>query len=169
MRKQNRSVFLGLGLALLLCACQSTTPPVERVQAPTSSPSAQVKVDDHHGHEHTAPHGGSLVLIGDHFAMVEMLWDQASGRLTLYVLDGEAEKPVRCKQQKLNLKVGEVGYELKAVANDLTGETVGDSSQFEGVVDSLKGRSQWQAELLDFEVRGSKFANLLLDYPKGNH
>lgn len=166
MKKLNRSIFLGL--ALLLCACQSSPPP-GNVQAPTSSPSAQVQGEEDHGHEHTAPHGGTLVLIGDHFAMIEILWDQASGKVTLYVLDGEAEKPLRCKQEKLTLMVGEASHSLQAVANSLTGETVGDSSQFEGTLDSLKGRKEWQGDLLDLEVRGSKFAKLRLDYPKGNH
>lgn len=166
MKKLNRSIFLGL--ALLLCACQSS-PPAATVQGPASTPSAQVEGEGDHGHEHRPPHGGTLVLIGDHFAMVEVLWNQADGNLTLYVLDGEAEKPIRCKQAKLTLVVEEVRYDLKAVANDLTGEKVGDSSQFVGTLDSLKGRQEWQGDLLDFEVRGSKFAKLRVDYPKGNH
>jgi hypothetical protein len=42
-------------------------------------------------HEHTAPHGGSLVEFGEEFAHIELVLDSATGVLTAYVLDGEAE------------------------------------------------------------------------------
>ena len=46
-------------------------------------------------HEHTAPHGGTLVVFGNEFAHIELVLDQTTGKLTAYVLDGEAEKSVQ--------------------------------------------------------------------------
>ena len=48
-----------------------------------------------HHHEHTAPHGGTLVALGEEFGHLELLLNKETGELTAYVLDGEAEKPVR--------------------------------------------------------------------------
>ena len=55
--------------------------------------------DTHEHHEHTAPHGGALVGLGKEFAHVELVLEKATGKLTGYVLDGEAEKPVRLRAE----------------------------------------------------------------------
>jgi hypothetical protein len=99
----------------------------------------------HHGHDshvHTAPHGGTLVPLGDHAYNLEVLRDPATGAIAIYVLGGHAESFVRIKAPSLaiNIAVGTEmrGLLLKAVANSATGETVGDSAQFEGGADWLK-------------------------------
>ena len=56
-------------------------------------------------HEHHAPHGGSLQVFGKEFAHLELVLDAATGRLTAYALDGEAEGPVRLKQRLIRLRV----------------------------------------------------------------
>ena len=78
-------------------------------------------------HEHTAPHGGTLVVFGDEFAHIEFVLDQTTGKLTGYVLDGEAEKSVRLSQKTVELKIhrediqSEFMLQLSGVANVLTG------------------------------------------------
>jgi hypothetical protein len=126
-----------------------------------------------HVHEHHAPHGGALQALGDEFAHVELVLDAASGRLTAYVLDGEAEKPVRVAQPKLVLKLvdlsgGPTTVELTAVANPLTGETVGDTSQFEGGSDRLKGASTFSGTLETIQARGVQFEAVPIGFPGGN-
>lgn len=128
--------------------------------------------DDHH--QHTAPHGGTLVVLGEEFAHVEFVLEEATGVLTGYVLDGEAEKPVRLSQSAIELKIDRlksgktITVQLKAVANVLTGETESDTSQFEGQAEELKGVTEFHAEIASIAVKGRHFADIDFDFPEGN-
>lgn len=113
------------------------------------------------GHAHTAPHGGTLVEIGEHAYNLELLRDQTAGKLTVWILDGHAENFVRLKAPALEL-VATVGGAprpllLKAVASAATGETVGDTSQFEAQADWLKTAGGFEVRLAAIEIRGTKF------------
>ena len=125
-------------------------------------------------HEHTAPRGGTLVVLGDEFAHVEFVLEKATGKLTGYVLDGEAEKPVRLTEKTIGLKINRLNSEqpltlqLKAVANVLTGETEGDTSQFSGQSDELIGVAEFHAEILSIAVKGQTFADVDFEFPEGN-
>jgi hypothetical protein len=131
-------------------------------------------------HEHTAPHGGTLVVFGEEFAHLELVLDANQGKLTAYVLDGEAENPVRISQEEIELKIsikkpgGQEGekfsffLKLMPVANVLTGETVGDTSEFTGQADKLKGTTNFNAVLTMIIVKGKEFKNLTFNFPKGN-
>ena len=125
-------------------------------------------------HEHHAPHQGSLQVMGEEFAHYELCLDPASGTLTVYVLDGEAEKPVRVKAKVLLFKLTPRGTKktvrvlAKAVANELTGETVGDTSQFEATLAALKGVTALDGVLLQGEVKGRVFKSLKIKHPEGN-
>ncbi|MBI5689233.1 MAG: hypothetical protein HZC55_03990 [Verrucomicrobia bacterium] len=116
------------------------------------------------GHAHTAPHGGTLVEIGAHAYNLELLTDPATGRLSAWVLDGHAENFVRVKAPALEATVDVGGspraLSLKAVANPATGETVGDTSQFEAQADWLKGVNRVQGSVASIEIRGTKFGPL---------
>jgi hypothetical protein len=124
-------------------------------------------------HVHHAPHGGALEVLGDEAAHVELVLDQTTGKLTGYVLDGEAEKPVRIAQEVLRLKIsglagGDATVELKAVGSVLTGEKPGDTSQFEGESDKLKGATKFGGTLETITVRGVRFDAVPIGYPDGN-
>ena len=130
------------------------------------------KTDTHH--EHTAPHGGTLVVFGDEFAHIELVLDQTTGKLTGYVLDGEAEKSVRLSQKTIELKIhredieSDFSLQLSGVANVLTGETEGDTSQFEAQSDELKGVSEFHAEIVSITVQGQMFTDIDFEFPEGN-
>ena len=125
-------------------------------------------------HEHTAPHGGTLVVLGEEFAHVEFVLEKATGKLTGYVLDGEAEKPVRLTQGVIELKIEQLNSErtlalqLLAVANVLTGETQGDTSQFAGGSDELIGATEFHAEIVAIAVKGQIFVDVDFEFPDGN-
>jgi len=122
-------------------------------------------------HEHKAPHGGALVEFGEEFAHLEVVVDSGSGQLTGYVLDGEAEKPVRIEQREVVIDVRKptaLKVTLKAVASSLTGEKVGDTSQFEGQADGLKGLKDFDATVLKITVKGKEFSSVEFNFPKGN-
>ena len=126
-------------------------------------------------HEHHAPHKGSLQVCGEEFFHYELVLDAGTGTLTVYVLDGEAEHPVRVKQKQLVFKLKARGAKgapvkvvAKAVADELTGETVGDTSEFQAVVPALRGVTAFDGVLLLGEVKGQTFKNLKIKHPEGN-
>lgn len=122
-----------------------------------------------HAHAHTAPHGGTLVELGEHAYNLELLRDRASGKLTAWILDGHAENPVRIKAPSIALIAMPGGkytpLPLQAVANPITGETVGDTSQFEAQADWLKTADEF-AGIVTIEIRGAKFDQVSYSLPK---
>ena len=125
--------------------------------------------EGHAGHEHRAPHGGTLVELGDHAYNVELVRDDAAGRLTAYVLDGHAEKFVRLKAPAIELIAMPGGkftrVSLQAVASPATGETVGDTSQFSGEAEWLKTAPDFSG-IFTVEIHGTKFEQVAYSLPK---
>ena len=123
-------------------------------------------------HEHRAPHGGTLVEFGEEFAHLELVLDPAIGRLTGYLLDGEAEGALRLEQAEIRIRVQGSppvpDVVLKALGNPLTGETPGDSSQFEGQSDALKGRASFDGAVVKVRVKGRDFGDVAFAFPMGN-
>ena len=118
------------------------------------------------GHVHRAPHGGTLVEVGDHAYNLEFLSERGDGKLTAYVLDGHAENFVRIAAPSFDIVAFVEGERrpltFRAVANQATGETVGDTSQFEAQADWLKKLAEFPGTLPTLEIRGSKFENVAL-------
>lgn len=115
-----------------------------------------------HGHAHTAPHGGQLVEVGDHQFNVELVLDRETGRLAAYVLDGHAENFVRIAQPAIEVRLKDPArvLSLAAVANPATGETVGNTSQFEATAPWLKSAGDVAGEIVRLEIRGATFSAL---------
>lgn len=117
--------FSSLAAVAMLGACAEAMPAIE-----------ETVVEESGGHLHAAPHGGILVELGEEFGHIELVLDRASGRLTAFVLDGEAENFKRISQEVLELIVepegsaAERSVSLSGVANPLTGETTGNTSEF---------------------------------------
>jgi len=148
-----RSASLAFALAAL-ASCGD-----EKKPAPAEKPPV---------HEHQAPHKGALVELGDEAAHVELTFDSATGKVTAYVLDGEAENPVRIVQDALHLSLrapAAIELDLSAVANPLTGEKVGDTSQFEGTSEMLVGATSFAGALKTITARGVKFDDAPVAYP----
>jgi len=123
-------------------------------------------------HEHHPPHHGTLVVLGEEFAHVELLLDPATGGLTAFVLDGEAENPVKITQASLLIKVktrnGSTTLKLRPVANALTGETASDTSQYQGSSKKLKGLSKFEGSIVRIKAKGTDFKDVWFLYPEGN-
>jgi len=123
-------------------------------------------------HEHKPPHNGTLVEFGEEFAHLELLLEPDSGKLTGYVLDGEAENPVRLQQSYIRLKLSINGklllLDLKATASPLTGEVKGDTSEFSAVSKKLKAVKQFSGTVVLIKARGETFRNVNFIYPEGN-
>ena len=128
---------------------------------------------DDHVHEHTAPHGGTLIVFGDEFAHLELVLDDEKGKITGYVLDGEAENPVRIEQEEIEIIVDRGSDNSKLVklfakSNILSGENAGDTSQFEGESPILKGAKKFNAVITKISIKGQEFQDVEFRYPEGN-
>lgn len=112
------------------------------------------------GHAHVAPHGGTLVELGDHLYSLELVRDRATGKLTAWILDAHAENAVRIAAPSIDLIAMPGGQftplSLKAVAAPATGEAVGESAQFETQADWLKTADEF-AGIVTLEIKGAKF------------
>lgn len=134
--------------------------------------------DDHghshsdHGHHHDPPHGGAPVVLGDEAFHLEFVNDPETGTLNAYVLDGHMENFVRLTNAALSVSVarGDTNetLELKALANNATGEKVGDTSHFAATAEWLKTATTFDAVIPSIEVRGTTYTNIAFNYPKGN-
>lgn len=119
--------------------------------------------DHGHGHVHTAPNGGELVELGDHQFNVELLYDKQRGVLRAWMLDAHAENFVRVAMDSFDVQ--EEGGQhrtitLRATANNLTGETAGDTSYFEGEAPWLREVKHFDGVIKALRVRGTDFRNV---------
>lgn len=127
-------------------------------------------------HEHKPPHGGTLIELGEEFAHVELKLDAGEGKLTAYVLDGEAEYSIRLTQLSLDFEVGfsttgnvsTATLSLLPVANPLTGETASDTSEYTTTSTTLRGVKRFSGMIEAIKVRGSAFSKVSFRYPEGN-
>ena len=123
-------------------------------------------------HEHVPPHGGTPVELGKEEFHVELVRDAAAGKLTAYVMDGELEQFVRIAESALSMVVkgpsGTTNLVLRAIANPATGETVGDTAQFDGEAGWIKDRAVFDATVPLLKIRGRAFTNVDFNFPKGN-
>ena len=120
---------------------------------------------EEHGHVHRAPHGGTLVVLAEESAHLEIVHDPAAGKLTAYVLDAHAEHGVRVEHPSLAVSVRRGDGEpfemaLAAVANPLTGETAGDTSEFSATDERLRGPGPLEGSVVRLGVRGAVYAGL---------
>jgi hypothetical protein len=150
MKTTTRLLLALVGIAFLATACsKSDSGDPHKKSAPTRAV-----------HVRTAPHGGTLIGIGDHAYNLELLRDPATGNLTAWVLDGRAENFVRIAAPTLELVAMPGGkftpLTLKAVANSSTGEKIGDTSQFEVQADWLRTAGDFSG-IFTLVIKGTKF------------
>ena len=96
---------------------------------------------DEHDHDHgqEGPHGGHIIELGTEDHHVELTHDEASHRIGVYLLGGDAKTaaPIEAESVTINVSVDSQPsqYILPAVAQP--GETAGSSSYFEIVSEPL--------------------------------
>lgn len=120
----------------------------------------------------SGPHGGCLVPLED-AGVAEFLLDAETGHFHLFLWDGALENPVRSKQQTMFLKLdipGETQARLAMLqpqANAATGEDAGDTSQFTGGAEQLKGASEVGVIVDGLALGGRTFRLIEFRYPEG--
>lgn len=127
----------------------------------------------HGHHHHVAPHGGTLVELGDHQFNLEWVRDGAAGTLTAYVLDAHAENFIRVPWPTLAIEATYDGNThplvLTAVSNPATGETVGATSQFTAQAEWLKTAETFRVRVPAVDIRGVKFTDVAFTFPQAAH
>lgn len=123
-----------------------------------------------HRHEHTPPHGGTPVVLGDEEHHLEIVREAGTGKLTAFVLDGHLEQFIRITAPSFTLEVAAPRATLtfRAVTNSASGETFGDTAQFEAQADWLKTTPAFDAVLPSLSVRAKTYTNVAFNFPKGN-
>lgn len=134
-----RSTLIPVSLSLGLCfvGCNKTeTAPAPASGAPVSvaPPSTVAGTDDHavHAHATEGPHHGPLIELGNEEYHVEVVHDDATGAVTLYLLDAHAEKVVTttATEAVINLKHGDTPEQFKLAAQPEEGNPAGQTSRF---------------------------------------
>lgn len=120
--------------------------------------------ESHHHHVHQGPHHGTLVELGDHQYSIEFVHDPAAQTLSLYVLDAHAENFIRLPDRAIEAIVQRNGQPtsltLNAVANQATGETLGDSAQFTATAEWLGSSQTIELAIPSLSIRGLTFQDI---------
>lgn len=124
IRKQMQVVALVCGLAAGL---------PQAVAAPPAGPA--------HAHPTEGPHLGALIELGKEDYHAELVHDEKTDTITVYILDATARKPVpiTAKELMLNLKAGNKPYQFPLKACPQAGEPAGVASAF-GATDKTSAR-----------------------------
>ena len=131
---------------------------------------AHVHAEDEH--VHIAPHDGTMIELGEHFANLELVLDSEAGELQAWVHDAHAERSIRLSMKRLPLAISlgdgtRFDLGLEPVENVLTGETVGDSSQFQARHEKLVGVTSFEAFLPTIVIKGETLLAVGFAYPSG--
>jgi len=119
-----------LALTLILVGCEPAAPP---------APPAKSTATEEHGHSHgdhdhasEGPHHGVLVELGKEEYHAEVVHDDASGTVTVYLLDGSAKKGVTtdAPHVTINVKHGDKPEQFQLPASPDKEDPQGASSRF---------------------------------------
>lgn len=88
--------------------------------------------DDDHGHGHHGPNGGEIVEVGNEEFHAEVVVDESSNRVDVYILGSDAKtaKPIEATDISLSFKHGDEVEDFKLAAAALDGEPEGQASKF---------------------------------------
>lgn len=115
-------------------------------------------------HQHQAPHGGHLYELGAHQFHLELFHDRAAGTLTAFILDAHAENVIRIAAPSIELLIDRNATTetllLLAVANRLSNETVGDTSEFRAEADWLREATLISGRVKEISIRGTTFREI---------
>ena len=155
-------------MSLLLCIALAAGFIVGCSKTETAAPAKEAA----HHHEHKPPHGGAPVELGEEENHVEFVLDAPNGKLQAFVMDGELENFVRIAAPSLEIAAQVSGHQekliLQPIANNATGEKVGDTSLFEAQADWLKTTPTFDAVLKEITVHTKSYTNIAFNFPKGS-
>lgn len=150
-------------LSAIVLAAIGCSEPVKPTPAPVKGTAQKEKHDHKHGegehaHPEHGPHGGDLVELGKEEYHAEVVHDEASGKVTIYVLDGAAKKavPIDAAQVTINVKHDGKGEQFEVKAAPQEGDGDGKSSRFVSEDKELAEDLEHEARLV-IEIAGKSF------------
>ncbi len=119
------AVVLGLGL-ILFAGCEQ--PSANKPSAPSSPPVASGA----HVHPTEGPHHGSLIELGNEEYHAEVVHDEKSGMVTLYLLDSSAKNSVSIAANEILVNLSHAGQaeQFPLPANPQSSDPDGHCSRF---------------------------------------
>jgi hypothetical protein len=102
----------------------------------SDGPAASVAKDDdvHVEHQHPTEgrYGGTLIELGNEEYHAELVHDEKTGTVTIYILDAHAEfaVPIDATELTINLKHDGQAEQFKLAASPIAGDAPGKSSRF---------------------------------------
>lgn len=131
---RSRLIPVSLSIGLCFVGCNKTeTAPVPASGAPVSvAPPSTVDAHGEHAHATEGPHHGPLIELGNEEYHAEVVHDDATGAVTIYLLDSHAEKSVTttATEAVINLKHGDTPEQFKLAAQPEEGNPAGQTSRF---------------------------------------
>jgi hypothetical protein len=119
-------------------------------------------------HQHTAPHGGTLVEVGPHGSGFNLeLILEPEGVLQIYILDAHAENFVRISAESIVVELLDHNQSTskiicKAVEDPGTGETLGNSSLFSST-QPISGFISTKANIAKLSIKEQVYKNISFD------
>ncbi|MEX2139098.1 MAG: hypothetical protein WD894_07550 [Pirellulales bacterium] len=98
-----------------------------------SPPTKQQAKQHEHEHEHEGPHGGHVIELGGGGYHAELTHDDQTKVFGVYLLDGDAKKPITSEDKELvvNLTVAGEPQQYTLTAAPQAGDPEGQSSRYE--------------------------------------
>jgi len=133
------------------------------------SDSGENQASSSQGHFHPAPHGGALVMLGEHAAQIELVPEGDGKTWALYVLDGGAQRFARVEQATVSTTLDGRSATFHAVENAATGESVGNTSKFALKADWLDPDGRFLVKIDEVVVFSQSFSEIEFIFPEGKH
>jgi hypothetical protein len=128
--RRSFELALTAAFALVLAGCTDSNSEFTEV----SHDEPEIGHDDHSGHGHGdhGPNGGEIVEVGNEEFHAEVVVDEDTHRIDVFVLGSDAKtaKPIDATEISLSFKHGDEVEEFKLTAAALDGEAEGQSSKF---------------------------------------
>lgn len=101
-------------------------------QPVANAPPATVETGHDHAHPTEGPHHGNLIELGNEQYHAELIHDDASGTLTVYILDAAAKiaVPITAPELTINITHDGQGEQHKILAKAEKSDPAGKSSRF---------------------------------------
>ena len=163
---------LRLPLCLLPCLLWLTGCDKDSSEQPSTPPAVTTDSTESGAHDHPAPHDGTMIQLGEHFANLEFVLNDKKGELHAWFHDAHAQRSVRLPGKQVPLAIslaGGVRFDLllKPVASVLTGETIGDTSLFSAKDPRLVGVKSFEGLLTPLRIQGRTLPAIGFEYPSG--
>jgi len=132
-----------------------------------AAPEDVTMVEDDHGHDHPSegPHHGALIELGKEAYHAELVHDEKSGSVTIYILDDAAAKsvPIKAKSVLINAKHDGKGQQFTLAASPEANDPEGQASRFstqDKAVGELLEEHDVEARLV-LEIDGKSYSGAI--------